>query len=60
MKGKEGVDHYQIHLLVKNSEEEECRAQGEKQVDKPHRETEGRKRCVQVGGMKLSGFGILF
>ncbi len=29
-------------------EEEECRAEGEKQAEKPQRETERRKCCVQV------------
>lgn len=42
------------------SEEEECRAEGEKQAEKPQGETERRKCCAQVGGMRLSGIGILF
>lgn len=60
VKGKEGVRHYQTHLVVWLVKRRNAELKGEKQVDKPHGETEGRKCCVQVGGMRLSGFGILF
>lgn len=49
-----------IWLCMLTREEEECRADGEKQGGKPQGETEKRDWLVQVKGMRLSGFEILF